>query len=531
MCPVGRARLGDTVSNSRSQRVLAHAQARQVNVWSPEYGTLMLLVVLMTQPLFIVTTPDGVAFAPFLAFEPGRTAHGFGVPIAIVAVALLAAVWLRRLLRGELVEPPSARLAGIIVGFVGWMSVVGAYGVFSAAQPVTTTALFIQTVLPPFVLLMVVTIPLDRSMYRRILLAIPVAGTVAALLLMVAAGVFFRESEPVVAFARLAEAFYGVKNVHPVVVSVGLAVLLAEVASNDDRRFPSAALWFMLVVHSAYLLINWSRSGLLMIAVIFGLWFARQGWRVLRGQPVRTRFSWECGAVAVLVTTFGFLSVTVAGIGFRPVPEGLRAVASASTNPALSETSSGAEASIDTPGRGGARRPEPLQGVWSEPRNEGSDRGARVVQDQEFADTRRVLLLLGSIARIAQSPLVGDAFNPLPPDSVVYGRTLRDHKIYPAHNQYFDLAIRMGIPGAILFMLLVGTLLVVTLKGTASMDSGTFAKEIAFAAAATLFAAAAASMFQAYFVVTQSGVLLFLFAGLASRLAVRSDNYGSMTAQ
>jgi len=509
---------------------------------SPEAFAVLLLAVLLTMPLYFVTVPDGIAFAPLLAFEAGRVLPAFGIPLAVLGIVFLGVVWLIRLAQHRLRVQRNSRVLFVALALIAWMATVAAYGAAISDRPIATAALFGQTVLPLLAFVAFLTIPLDRSSAERAVLAIPVAGSVSIVVMLLAAVYFFQRYPPLPAFAYLAEAFYSAKNIHPVVVAVGLAILLAELSMGAARAFSGVALWGMLLIHAAYLLILWSRSGLLMIGTVLFLWLVREGTIAIRGRRFDARFWIPRASATSLLAVFTALSFTVAGLSFRSVGTELTTVSSVpegettvgTPSPQLAEPAESSETARATPGKrvdeSSEAETDPAASARQQSVGTGNgtseatqagqdrknvDRRSRAAEALQAGDSRRVKLVEGGLALVRDNPIGGVAFNPMPPGSVVYGRLESDHKLYPSHNQFVDFAVRAGVPALLLYIALLASMGVELRRSASIAGRGTFEGEVRMAALFVLVAAAASTVFQAYFVVTQPALLIFLLCGLA----------------
>jgi len=148
--------------------------------------------------------------------------------------------------------------------------------------------------------------------------------------------------------------------------------------------------------------------------------------------------------------------------------------------------------------------------------------GARTTQALEASDQTRLRVAQEAIDRIAASPLLGDMFVP----STRYtagGQSAAQPLLFPAHNQYLDIALRGGIAAAIVTVILL--MLFFWRAWRLSAGSGPVASYHA-ALCGIIAAAAVGCTTQLYIVQPWTGSLLFALLAISSQLQEDVDDVG-----
>lgn len=447
---------------------------------------LLLLTATLPIPLFVVLTDSGLTLAPLLVFEQGVIRPRFGFPIVLLSIGFICAVWLLRLLQGKLQEP-NWKVLAFAAALAAWMTVAVVYGLVTGDRPVMSFALYAQALLPVFMLVLAMTLPIRDDTVRRALLLVPIVSSISVAVILVMAAYLFSAYSVRPGWSRLAEAFYSIKNVHPAIIAAALAVLFAQIASAK-RDLPNWSIWAMLTINGAYLLINWSRTGLVAIVLVTALWAIHM---TLRAWQKRTLLSIQATGAAAILAAFTLSSLTFAGVGLRD------ATRLPPKTPVIAD--------VDKQG--------------GKPTDSVNTRSIEIEEDLgELAadyDQRRVRLLSIGLERVSNNPLVGDAFVPLTLGSDVAGRPSRGN-MFPSHNQFLDIALRAGVPALLLYLALLGYIGFTCFRVYRSAQ-GTFGGEMAVCGVFLLAAIVAGSMFQSYLIVTQPAVLLFVILGLSMR--------------
>lgn len=439
---------------------------------------LVVLAALLPIPLYVVSVEGGFTLAPLLGFDNVYTRAGFGLPVAFFAIILVGLLWLLSFVRN-----PSIILhwlVAVVAAVFLWMLLVAVYGIISSERPVVTASLFIQTVLPLVAFAMLLTLPVEPEAIQWSWIAIPIAGSISTAFVLLAASYYLSHYELRYGWALLGEAIYGVKTTYPPLVAAGIAVILSQLSSRR-RLLPGWILWAMLTVQLAFVLVNWSRSGLVSIFLVCIFWLS---YVVIRDRRLPAR---AIGAAA-LIGIFFYGGLFVAGQNLRA--EVRQSVIAQNSDREIAQA--------------------------AEPSMEGT-----ADTDHEPQDARRFLLLKGAIERVAAKPIAGDAFNPLPPGTIIGGVELRSHVSYPAHNQTLDIGVRSGIPGILLYgAFLLSLTIALWLKFW--RNRGTDTGEIAIAALFVLVAVTAASQLQAHLVVTATAVLTYMISSLGLRIEAKA---------
>ncbi len=464
---------------------------------------LTALAFLLPLPFYFVTVGGRFIFAPFLAFKDPLTIRaipqGLGLPIAILAILPLVALFALRLVQRR-IGGPLGLPATVLIAMTVWMSATAAYGLTVRHQPMSSALLFAQTVLPGAVFLASWKLPVSPETLRRCLLQIPLVGGVS-IMVMFAIHLFYRFGHGLPTRQILEvtpKIFYSAKSVQPIVVLVGLTLLLGQLAARR-RGISSPTLWLLLIVHASYLLLLWSRSALLMFGIVVSLWLADQIIRAISRRDRSRRFWLQRLGLVALMLLFATASLTVGPIPSRSSRiHASRARESAAAKAAASAETTSVEVDVGEAGERGLEAP--------------------AANDPPSDRTRRARLLRGAIDLVRRSPVIGEAFNPLPPGSIVVGRRVKRHRLYPAHNQYLDLAIRSGLPALALF----SAFLIAAGSGlwrNSRDPAGDLGAETGRAVTYLLLAVAVGSMFHLFFVVTQSAVLLYFAIAATLRLS------------
>ncbi|MGE0583707.1 MAG: hypothetical protein AB7O39_01060 [Flavobacteriaceae bacterium] len=478
--------------------------------------TLLGLAITVATPFYFVTTDSGLTFAPALAFDNRVTPTGFGIHIALVFVALLLPVSAIRAFADRLwLRGPATWIA---LALVVWFTVVGVYGVYTSERPTISFLLYGQAVLPLLLFIAVANTPIEENWRLRVIFALPIASAASIILLGAAFLWQLSFNTPVRSWLFLQEAFFGVKNIQPAVSAVALAVVLAGL-SSVKAPISRRALWFLFAVHAASLLMIWSRTGLVLIGVMFAVWWVWTAAEAVTSSRMRS-LAPTLLATGLVMALCGIANLTFAGVSLRPEqPQaGVRQEASVPPPKPQEQRSRPGNTTDSTQG---ARSTQPLP---TAPRNTGgpSKTVAETTESENLAgtDNRRWALLVDAMQRIRERPMVGYAFQPLNPGTTLFGVRVKSHKIYPSHNQYTGMAIRAGIPASILFVALLITLTLALKKA----HQRTFEGRLAIGASALIIGLIPALFFQVYFIVSQSAtVIMLLFAILLTHAPITSE--------
>jgi len=466
---------------------------------------LLLLTATLPIPLFVVLVDSGLTLAPLLVFERGVVRPRFGFPIALLPIGFVCAVWLLRFLQGKL-QKPNWNVLAFAGALVAWMTVALIYGLTVGNRPIMSFALYAQALLPIFMLMLAMTLPAPAQAVRRALLLVPVVSSISVMVIFAMAAYLFSSYTVHQGWSRLAEAFYSIKNVHPAIITTALAVLFAQIASAK-RDLPAWAIWTMLMVNGAYLLINWSRTGLVSIVLVTLLWVIHM---TVRAWKQRSLLSIPATSAAVILAAFIVSSLTFAGVGMREaarLPPKTPAIVDVEKN---GDYGDGVKTDI---------APDPFVTHSIEIEENLGELAGKY-------DQRRLKLLILGLQRVVNNPLVGDAFVPLTLGSEVAGRPSRGN-MFPSHNQFVDIALRAGAPALLLYLTLLGYIGLTCFRAYRAAQ-GTFVGEMAICSSFLLAAILAGSMFQSYLILTQPAALLFVILGLAIRTDTsRQDHVGA----
>ena len=482
---------------------------------SIDFWLLVFLIVLLATPFYIVSNSGSLVFAPLLAFDYVYSPPSFGFPLALAGIAAVGIRFIYRLVSFNVNLKQTIVI--LTLTLIGWMTGVLIYG-FNA-QFSYSVMFFIQTILPLGLLISLLTIPLSHFAIKQALLLVPLIGSASIVLILLATAYFLSQPYPAtVAFAYLAEAFYASNNIQPIVVLAGFVILLWQF-SLAKRHFSDFVLWFLLAIHIAYILVMWSRSGLLAIIILATLWSAseliRKNWT--------SKFLLERGLIAVAL--FGIIGahLTVDNLNFRKV-------LSVSTNQETVKTKSSSKkvsvkdkkisnngalqlAPANVPNPNIIKKQKDVEQHKTKKQIDIAQRKTKK-QNANFKSTqRRLELFLTAGSRILSSPITGDAFNTLSSNTMVAGRLLKRINIYPSHNQYLDIAIRSGLPALALYLALLFVIANNLWKGFLA------GSEFALTAIFFLVAVMTAALFHAYFVVTQSAAIIFFILAMALKLS------------
>lgn len=474
--------------------------------------TLLGLAASLPTPFYFVTTDAGLVFAPSLAFDEHITPTGFGLHVALVFLALLLPLAMVRLFKARMkLHGPASWVA---LALVAWLTAVAIYGVYASDRPTISFMLYVQAAIPLIFFIAVANIPIEERWVRRILITFPIASAVSILLLTASFLWLLSYNTPVRSWLFLQEAFFGIKNIQPAVSAVAFTVILACL-SCEKPPLSRSILWLIFVIHAASLLMIWSRTGLVLIGIMFTVWWVWMAAQAIKIKQLRYMAP-TLLASGVIMAAAGIANLTFAGVSLRPEQPPTLANKDLS-NP---RTTSPAVQSLQLPPS--AKPQIPAQDVrpnQSAPQRSTSSAkipppSSDAEKEKSYAGTdhRRWALLVDAIQKIHERPIAGFAFQPLPPGSVLFGVKVKSHKLYPSHNQYTGMAIRAGIPAAIMFIaLLVALLLTFAPKGSSAFNG-----RLAQTASALLIGLLPASFFQLYFVVSQSALSIMILFSILS---------------
>ena len=471
---------------------------------------------LLMTPFYFVWFDGGFTFAPLLAFDYIYTKVSFGIPVVLAGIVLLGLLFIYRFANRQISfrQLPAILALALIV----WMTAVLLFGLKEKVG--LTFAIYMQTALPIMVLVILLTHPFSPSTMKRALLIIPIVGALSIVLQIGTYIYLLSLHRPYTAFSYLAEAYYATKNIFPVIVAAGLTIILWQF-SRARRDLSPVLLWILFVIHAAYILIIWSRSGMFSIGLLFGMWLTIEVFR----KKWTKKFAIERLILTVIMLSMAVTALRIGGISLRQIaltPAATHTVIALKTKHSIQFASIGPHVKNLV-----AAQFELLSANTTTQKKKiltQTEMEELVIKGLKSGDSRRLLLIKGGIKRILASPITGDSFNALPPGTIVAGKEVKSHKVYPSHNQFIDIAIRAGLPAVILYSIL---LLVLAIRLWKGFRNGS---ELALVALYFLITVMFANMFQTYFMVTQSAVVIFLLVVMAIRFTeegqnVRSEKY------
>ncbi len=512
---------------------------------------LIIFAVLLALPFSFVLVDGGFTFAPFLAFDDVLSKGGFGIPIAIVGIAGIGLIFLVRLIQKQINFAQALTVLSLVL--IVWMVVVVLYGLLTQSDYILLV-FFIQSIMPICILVALLTLPFSNATIKSVVFIIPVVGSGAIVLLLLVAGYFISQYAPIVAFNHLAEAFYGTKNIQPIIVATGMMVILWQF-SLAKRDFSEKFLWVLFIIHASYNLIIWSRSGLLVSGILFGAWLCSE----LVRRKWTKRFLVEKSVMAVVMLGMVVISLTIGGLSVRPIThlylgqENGNVVNKGVTQPAQPGQENGNVVNKDVaqpaqPGQENgnvvnkdvAQPAQPAQPAQEngivvnkdvaqegQPGQEngnvvnkdvaqggqpGQERSNKIYKDLRFGEQRRKRLFIAGVKRIMSSPVVGDAFTPLARGTEVQGRVVQTQKIFPSHNQYLSIAIRAGVPALLLYLGVLFTM------GTMLWRNFRNGSEIALVALFFFAGIMVSNNFQVYLMVSHSASVIYLIMAMSLRM-------------
>ncbi len=458
-------------------------------------AALALTAGLLATPFYFASSSGGIVFAPQLAFDKHYTETGFGITIGLFGIALLAILIVTRLAQARI--QLKSRPIHIVIALIVWFTAIASYGFLTSPDPVLSMAFYVQTIIPLGVFMAALSLPVEDTDIRAVLLTFPTVGAISILLIVASLGYQLSFRDPIEAWAYTQEAFFGVKSIQPAVALVGFAVILAEFGASD-RRVSGGLLWMLFAVHAIYILTLWSRTGIAIFGIVFGLWWLREVRRSYRGQS-----KWYLAIITgSVMATMAIGNIVIGGTSMRPTVASSLDLTQAAP---LKMTQH-----LPPPGITISSLKPVLAGAMDTPK-------AGLGNYTNRSDERRLQLLFDGIDRLLESPLVGDAFQPVPPGEVIEGRAVKAQKLYPSHNQYVDIGIRAGLPAVVLFLTLLMSIGVSLWRRRGNDFFGQMARVSLFVLVALLVA----NFFQIYFIVTQSAAAIYMLFGLSLRHEVR----------
>lgn len=137
-------------------------------------------------------------------------------------------------------------------------------------------------------------------------------------------------------------------------------------------------------------------------------------------------------------------------------------------------------------------------------------------------DSRRLQYQLGAISEIFTKPVFGTGFTPIKSQLIankIYDRT----RMYPAHNQYLDIAIRSGLPGMIFFIFFLGSIALYFYRIYSRGADNSRWQVYSSVPLAYVASISVGNLFHQYFIQTQSAlVILTMIALLISQSRINA---------
>lgn len=152
-----------------------------------------------------------------------------------------------------------------------------------------------------------------------------------------------------------------------------------------------------------------------------------------------------------------------------------------------------------------------------------------------YSDQKRLDLFLEGLDRIASNPLFGDRFIP-ELEKQVMGESVEIKRLFGAHNQFIDLALRGGVVYLVFFVFFLVSILRrcrrLMSRRLAIVDDRFFV--VGAGAFSFLLATALGANFQLYFIQLQTATPFFMVLGIvikADRLAMQAARIDHQTSQ
>lgn len=395
---------------------------------------------------------------PAVFFESGLNIHFGIVTTAIAAVIALISLLVKRSLR---LHPEVPFVVGLFFCF-SFSVLVGQF-----FEPgVLNIVFYIQTLIPILAFFIGAYYPVSRRLVLYSLKLIVVCNTLVLLLVYtfllgaVSRGLF----QGLSAFVReLAIVIPQFNDYYPFAFVISLSLNIAWLIGARTGR--SKVLWILcLLVHAAYPPISWSRTGLILAALVVMVHLTIYLWARVRSPMQMMR-----KASTVVMASVGIIAMT-------------SIVMTASTI---------------------------RERISSESVIAGSD-------------SRRIELAKEASVLILESPLVGRMFIP-DWGQAADGSKREVRRLFGAHNQYLDYGLRGGV-FALIFMLI--TFVVSGWRNFRRMQSISLSHEVVIARnawMASVFAILLGNNTQLYLVQAFTGTLIWFLTGTMARLNGKSS--------
>lgn len=476
------------------------------------YLMLFGLAASLPTPLYFVTTDAGLAFAPSLAFDNRVTPTGFGLHVALVFLAPLLLLSTVHSFRARVKIHGSA--SWIALSLLIWMTAVATYGIYTSERPIFSFMLYAQAALPLIFYIYVSNINIEQKWARKTIIIFPIMSSISLIIVGAVFIYLLIHNTPIRSWLLLQEAFFGIKNIQPAISAVAVSIILACL-SSEDPPLSRILLWVIFLIHAASLLMIWSRTGLVLIGIVFAVWWVWIAAQSIWTKQVRRRVP-TLLASGLIMAVAGIANLTFAGVSLRPEQPTIEAskdmLNPRPKSPAVQTSQPARSAKLQSSRQDSLRKqptpqPSTLPSKNSPPSSEGE-----IEKNLAGTDNRRWALLVDAVEQILERPVAGFAFQPLPPGTVLFGVKVKSHKLYPSHNQYTGMAIRAGIPAGIIFIALLFSFF----WTYASKGGARFNGRLSQTATALIIGLIPASFFQLYFVVTQSALSIMLFLSMIS---------------
>lgn len=456
---------------------------------TPRYirRALLSIAMLIALPIYVVKTEDGITLGPSLMFDSVLTRPSFGLAIAVFLLLpllpYLAVQSIPHFWRGIKDGNKTLIFASTLLI---WMSMAVIYGASTGDQPLMSGLFYAQTILPLVVFLVFYLVPVGPGVVDQMLKVFVVASSVSIAIILLALVILLGIWRPLTAWSFVQEGLYGVKNIQPAIVLISMAICLTALSafSNGDgnRARPFAVGLFF---SCCFLMVTWSRVGVVAAVALMAIWVALELSDRRLGSVRHATNLWLAavsGAMALVVA----VNLTVGGVTLRT---------SANQLYSWSVIFKSFGINLD-------RREDKIIEV------DGDD--DELERKLEGGTARRQTVMLAAIKRIVERPVFGDSFRPTSDGDHLISVRRSGGKIFPAHNQYLDLAIRSGVPALLLFLGLLASIFVELKKGFGP----DFLGKLRRMGVVLLVLFAVAGLGQLYFVVTQASVAFFIFLGL-----------------